>query len=255
MYYLKQHARVVSALTIREMQARFGNKPGGYIWALLDPLAHVTIMTMVFSALARVPALGNDFALFFASGYLPFTFYQGMSGFIAGSIRANKNLFSYPIVSPFDAVVARYTLQLVTSVMVTILVIAICTTEIEHVSGLKLETAIAPVFFASLMGLGMGMANVTLFNAYPLYEKVFVLVNRPLYLLSGVILIPDSMPKPIYHVLIWNPLVHVVMWFRVAIYPEYQAAGLDRLYVMEWAIVLLAFGFTLFTGAKTLREA
>ncbi|MBC7312962.1 MAG: ABC transporter permease, partial [Rhizobium sp.] len=39
--YFVTHMRIVSALLIREMSTRFGNKPGGYIWALLDPVAHV----------------------------------------------------------------------------------------------------------------------------------------------------------------------------------------------------------------------
>jgi len=236
------------------MQARFGSKPGGYIWAVVDPLAHVAIMTTIFSTLARVPALGNDFTLFFASGYLPFGFYQGMSSFIAGAVRSNKNLFSYPIVSPFDAAVARYVLQFITSVVVTVVVMLLCTNEGSRLHELSLAPAVEAVVVASLMGFGMGMANISLFADYPLYEKVFTLVNRPLYLLSGVIIIPDSLPGPISDMLMWNPLVHVVMWFRQAIYPEYAATGLDKLYVLECTSVLVMFGLCLFTASRTLRE-
>ena len=254
MYNLTQHLRVVAALVIREMQARFGSKPGGYIWAIVDPLAHVAIMTTVFSTLARVPALGNDFALFFASGYLPFGFYQGMSSFVAGAVRSNKNLFSYPNVSPFDAAVARFILQLITSVMVTVVVMLLCTSEGSRLHELSLAPAVQAVVVASLMGFGMGMANISLFAAYPLYEKVFGLINRPLYLLSGVILIPDNLPGPIFDALMWNPLVHIVMWFRQAIYPEYTANGLDKLYVIECASVLVMIGLCLFSSSRTLRE-
>ncbi|OBZ93156.1 sugar ABC transporter [Pararhizobium polonicum] len=236
------------------MQARFGSKPGGYIWAIVDPLAHVTIMTTIFSALARVPAIGSDFALFFASGYLPFIFYQGMSTFVAGAVRSNKNLFSYPIVSPFDAAVARYILQLITSVLVTIVVMLLSTSESTHLNQLNLGLAVEAVTVASLMGFGMGMANISLFADYPLYEKVFSLINRPLYLLSGVLLVPESMPGPIYDMLMWNPLVHIVMWFREAIYPEYTPTGLDKLYAIECTSVLLMIGLCLFTASKTLRE-
>ncbi|MCV9961162.1 ABC transporter permease [Pararhizobium sp. BT-229] len=254
MYHLTQHIRVVAALVIREMQARFGSKPGGYVWAVLDPLAHVAIMTVVFSTLARVPALGNDFALFFASGYLPFTFYQGMSSFVAGAVKSNRNLFSYPIVSPFDAAVARYILQFMTSVLVTIAVMLLCTSEGSHLHQLDLAPCVEAVAVASLMGFGMGMANISLFAAFPVYEKVFSLINRPLYLLSGVILIPDHMPAPVHDALMWNPLVHMIMWFRQGIYPEYAATGLDKLYVLECASVLLMIGICLFTASRTLRE-
>ncbi len=254
MYFLRQHFRVTSALVIREMEARFGSKPGGYIWAIADPLAHVMTMTALFSILARVPALGTDFALFFASGYLPFAFYQAMTSYVAATVKANKQLFSYPIVSPIDAVTARYILQLMTSIAVTIVVLAICTTEIRHIGDLDLWTAIQASTLASLMGLGLGMANIALFGAFPLYEQIFNMVNRPLFMVSGVILVPDSMPHPIYDYMMWNPLVHVIMWFRSAIYPEYGAIGLDKMFVVKTVIILIFFGLSLFTGSRMLRE-
>lgn len=254
LYILAQHLRVVAALIIREMQARFGSKPGGYAWAIVDPLAHVLTMTLIFSVFTRTPPLGTDFALFFASGFLPFTFYQGMSSFMAGAVRANKSLFSYPVVSPFDALVARYILQFVTSVVVAITVMLLCTSEASHLHSLDLMLAIEAVWMASLMGLGMGMINIALFERFPLYENIFSIINRPLYLLSGVIIIPDSLPGPVYNILLWNPLVHVVMWFRQAIYPEYSASGFDKLYVLKFASLLLVFGFYLFTMSRMLRE-
>lgn len=254
MYILTQHLRVVAALVIREMQARFGSKPGGYAWAIVEPLAYVATMTIIFSAFARVPALGSDFALFFASGYLPFSFYQGMSTFVAGAIRANKNLFSYPVVSPIDATVARYILQLVTSVVVTIVVMLLCTSEGSHLHQLDMGLAVEAAAMASLMGLGVGMMNIALFERFHLYENIFSIINRPMFMLSGVFLLPDSMPGPIYHGLMWNPLVHIVMWFRRAIYPEYAAAGLDKLFVVKFTSLILMIGLYLFTVSRVLRE-
>jgi len=254
LYIITQHLRVVVALVIREMQSRFGTKPGGYAWAIVDPLAHVATMTIIFSAFARTPAIGKDFGLFFASGYLPFTFYQGMSTFIAGAIRANKNLFSYPVISPFDAMVARYILQFVTSVAVTIVVMLLCTTEGGSLSQLNLGMAIEAAISASLIGMGIGMINVSLFEKFPLYENIFGIINRPMFMVSGVFMLPDSMPGPIHQTLMWNPLVHVVMWFRQAIYPEYMAYGIDKLYVLKCVCLVLATGLCLFSLSRKLRE-
>lgn len=44
---------MIFALLIREMATRFGSKPGGYLWAFLDPAAHILLMTAIFSAIAR----------------------------------------------------------------------------------------------------------------------------------------------------------------------------------------------------------
>ena len=167
-----------------------------YLWAILDPLAHVAMMTFLFQALARTPALGTDFALFFASGYLPFAAYQAMSTYMAGAVKANKNLFSYPVVAPVDAVLARYILQLVTSILVTIVVFVVCTAEPEHLHETNFGAAVASFFIATLFGLGVGLANIPLFNDYPLYEKIFSLINRPMFMISGVFFLPIHCQNP-----------------------------------------------------------
>lgn len=254
MYWLNQHIRVTAALIIRETAARYGNKPGGYIWAILDPLAHVLIMTVLFSVIARTPPLGTDFALFFATGYLPFSAYQGMSVFVASAVRANKNLFSYPIVAPIDAVVSRYILQFMTSVLVTIVIFAICTSETKHLHDINMGIVVASFTLATLLGVAVGMMNIPLFNDYPLWEKIFGLINRPLFMISGVLLLPDAMPGQIHDFLLWNPLVHIIMWFRTGIYPSYKAGGLDIMYVVEVAVVMIMIGLTLFTMSRSLRE-
>jgi capsular polysaccharide transport system permease protein len=254
MYWLKQHLRVSAALIIRETAARYGNKPGGYIWAILDPLAHVLLMSFLFKAIARAPAIGTDFALFFASGYLPFAAYQGMTAFMAGAVKANKNLFSYPVVAPIDAVVARYILQLLTSVLVTIIIFAVCTSEPEHFGSINLGNAVEAFMLATLLGLGVGMANIALFNDFPIYEKIFGLINRPMFLISGVFHLPDALPRQAHEFLMWNPLVHIIMWFRTGIFPGYKANGLDVGYVIGWAFFSIVIGFTLFTMSRSLRE-
>ncbi len=126
MNLIQRHRRVTAALIVREMSTRFGSMVrcrGGCLWAIFDPVAHVALMTLIFQAIARMPALDLSFPLFFASGYLPFAFYQRMSGFMAGTVKANKALFSYPIVTPFDAIVSRFILQLMTDTLVTILIL------------------------------------------------------------------------------------------------------------------------------------
>jgi capsular polysaccharide transport system permease protein len=253
MYWLIQHARVTAALIIRETASRYGSKPGGYVWAIIDPLAHVYMMTIIFGAIARVPALGTDFALFFATGYLPFLAYQGMSSFIAGAVKANKNLFSYPVVAPIDAVVARYILQLLTSALVTIMIFAFCTPEANHLNSIDPGTVVAAFESGTLLGLGVGLFNIPMFDNYPLYEQIFSLINRPMFLLSGVFFLPDSLPHPFQDVLLWNPIVHIIMWFRSGIYPEYEPPGLDIGYVAMVTAAICVSGFALFTTTRSLR--
>lgn len=252
---IKTHGRVVSALIVREMSTRFGNKAGGYLWAVLDPVGHIVLMTLVFSAIARTPPLGTNFALFFASGYLAMQFWQSMAGQIAGAISANKALLAYPIVSPIDVIVSRFTLQFLTTGFVTSLVIAGCMMIAEHTSRLHLMPMIEAAVVAAVLGLGIGMMNIVLFKKSSLYEKVYGILTRPMFIISGVFFLPESIPQPYRDYLLINPIAHVIMWFRTGIYPYYQATDLDRQYVMIFAGSALLIGFVCFTTAtRTLRS-
>lgn len=252
---IKQHLRVTAALIVREMSTRYGSKPGGYLWAVFDPVAHVAMMTILFQVFARMPALGLNFPLFFASGYLPFTFYQRMSSFTAATMKANKALLSYPIVSPFDAIVSRFILQLMTDSLVTVLILALIAEFGGVDQSMDYAGMLEAASGAAVLGLGIGTINIVLFSRSSLYEQVFGIVNRPLFMISGVFFLPETLPQPFRDLMLFNPLVHIIMWFRSAIYPEYRADGLDKGYLIEVALVCSVLGLTLLTASmRQIRE-
>nr|WP_274845974.1 hypothetical protein [Sinorhizobium meliloti] len=63
-----------------------------------------------------------------------------------------------------------------------------CRTADEH---RRIEATAA----AALLGLGIGTINIVMFARFPLYEQIFSIVNRPVFMISGVFL-PESLPNP-----------------------------------------------------------
>lgn len=255
MKLIRQHLRVTAALIVREMSTRYGSKPGGYLWAIFDPVAHVAMMTIIFQVFARMPALGLSFPLFFASGYLPLTFYQRMSSFMAGTMKANKALLSYPVVSPFDAIVSRFTLQLMTDALVSVLILFLIIEFAGVSQPMDLAGMVEAAAAGAILGLGIGTINIVMFARSALYEQIFGIINRPIFMISGVFFLPENLPSPFRDYILYSPLVHIIMWFRSSIYPEYRAAGLDRGYALEFAIVCIALGLVLLTTSmRQIRE-
>jgi len=250
--HIHTHIRVVFALLIREMEARFGSKPGGYVWALLDPASHIILMTLIFRAIARAPALGDSFPLFFATGYIGFQFYQAMAAYLNGAVKANKPLLSYPNVAPIDTIVARYFLQFGTTALVGIVVLGSVIAFMRVPVDLHWPALIEAAFVGSMLGLGNGLINNVMFVKYPLYEQVFSIINRPLFLISGVFFLPDSIPAPYKDIVLLNPLVHLTMLFRTGFYDEYRAIGLDTSYLYGFAFLTLFFGMVLFSSSAAL---
>lgn len=252
---LLTHVRVTCALMIREVSTRYGGKPGGYLWALLDPVAHIVIMTVIFGAIARMPALGSSFSLFFATGYLPFMFFQTMQAYVSGAIKANKGLLSYPVVSPFDTVTARYLVQAFTSFAIAIAVFEVIVLEDGITLDINYGALVGSCLLASFLGLGIGLINIFMYARYPVYEQLFSLFIRPMSLISGMFFLPDSMPHPYQDFLLYNPLCHIIILFRESVYREYRGTGLDTDYLLLFTTGCLVVGALLFTfGSKTIRE-
>lgn len=255
MYLIKQHVRVTAALIVREMSTRFGSKPGGYLWAIFDPVAHVGMMTIIFQAFARMPAIGLSFPLFFASGYLPFAFYQRMSSFLAGTMKANRTLLSYPVVSPFDAITSRFILQLMTDALVTLVIIFLIVKFDGVTQPMNIAGMVEAAGAAAVLGLGVGTMNIVMFARFSLYEQIFGIITRPLFMISGVFFLPENLPSPFREFILYNPLVHIIMWFRTNIYPEYRAEGLDKGYLIECALLCFVGGLALLTmSMREIRE-
>jgi capsular polysaccharide transport system permease protein len=235
---------------MREMSTRFGSKPGGYLWAFLDPVSHIVFLSIIFMAIARIPPLGTSFPLFFATGYIGFQFYQATAGYLNSAVSANKALLSYPSVAPIDTIAARYLLQLATTAIVGICVLGYIAFTLRHPVSIHLPSLLEAILAASTLALGFALANTVLFLKYPVYEKVFGIITRPLFLVSGIFYLPDSLPPIAKETILLNPLTHIVMQFRTGFYPQYRAVGYDGFYVWSLAAGCLFIGMLLFTTSR-----
>lgn len=250
MHHLAAHLRVVAALVVREMSTRFGRKPGGYIWALLDPAAHIAVLSTIFMAIAHRPALGTNFPLFFATGYIGFQFYQATAGYLNNAVDANRALLSYPNVAPIDTVIGRFILQLGTTAAIGVCVFTVIALISRNSIRLQWSYILEAGAAASLLALGVSLANNALFQKYPLYQKVYEIITRPMFLLSGVFYLPDALPHPAREIILLNPLAHIIILFRKGFYPEYRGAGLDSFYLYSCAFGMLFMGLLIFTGCR-----
>ncbi|KAA8610020.1 sugar ABC transporter permease [Salipiger aestuarii] len=238
-------ARIVSALILREMSTRYGRSPGGYLWALIEPLGAIAILSLGFSMLMRTPPLGSSFLLFFATGFVPFNLYMQLSGLLARSLNFSKALLAYPIVTWVDALVARALLNSLTGILVSYILLAV----LELLQGDPLAIDLIPVLqamgLALLVGVSMGTLNCALQGLIAIWTHVWTIFTRPLFLASGVIILYDSLPRLAQQILWYNPLMHVTGLMRRGFYPNYEASYVSIPYVIGVSLGLLFMGVVL----------
>lgn len=235
-------ARAVASLMLREMASSYGRSPGGYLWAVLEPVAGIALLTLVFSAMFRAPALGSSFATFYATGLLPFILFTDVQNKVAQSLNYSRPLLAYPTVTFIDAIAARFLLNLMTQIMVSVMVIYGCMVLFPDEARPELTIVFETWAMAALFGLATGTMNCFLFTRFPMMVQIWGIIMRPMFIISGIMFIYDAIPAAYQGYLWWNPLIHIVGWARKGFYSTYDADYASPLYVVIVSLILLVFG-------------
>ncbi len=237
--------RSIGALILREVSTTYGTRSGGYFWAIAEPVGGIILLTMIFSSGLRTPPVGTNFAIFYATGMLPFTGFMQLSGKVAGAIRASKALLAYPAVTFMDAVLARVFVNVVMQLLIAYLIftgiLLLYETRTDpQILGIALSFAMAFVF-----AVGVGAFNCFMFAAFPWWRFVWGIITRPLFFMSCIFFIFDAIPQPYQSWLWWNPLVHVVGQMRKSFYPNYTGDYVSVAYCFAVGLTLMVVGFAL----------
>jgi len=251
----RRTARTVGALILREMGSTYGRSPGGYLWVILEPIGAILVLSLAFSLMLRSPGLGTSFFLFYATGYLPFDLFQNISARTAGALNYSRPLLAYPGVTWIDAVMARFILNTLTTGTVFCIITTGTLLLVDTRTVLDIGPILTGMGLAACLGLGVGLMNCLLRGLYPVWGNIWGILNRPLFLASGVFFLYEDMPPFAQDILWWNPLLHVAGWVRTGFYPTYHASYVSLAYGYGIALVLIAFGLLLLRAHyKTVLE-
>lgn len=237
--------RSVFALMLREMVTTYGRSPGGYLWAVLEPIAAITLLSLAFSMAFRAPSLGVSFPLFYATGYLPFMLFLDVANKTATAIRFSKPLLSFGALTLLDVVAARYLLNLLTHLLVAALVFSGLLLFFETRAGLDPAVIAGGFAMAALLAFGVGAVNAYLFLAFPAWERLWQMATRPLFIISGVFFLFEDLPQKIAQALWYNPLFHITGAVRQGFYPNYSGDYIEPIFLFGLGLGLGCLGLLL----------
>lgn len=243
-YALREHARTVGALIMREALTRFGQSRIGYLWAVIEPAVFIGLFIALRSYVNTTVPVGESVALFLMSGIVAARLVLGMAGRIGSSIRSNMQLLIYPLVQPLDMIEARCVLETLTAMVVMVLFFGGLLLVADNAAINDFPRFTEAAMAAMLLGCAIGSFNAVFGAIVPIWEKVWPILNLPLFLTSGAFFVPSTMPPTVVSIVQWNPVLHVVEWFRTAIYLDYRDI-LDPVYPVSMSIGLIAAAIVL----------
>jgi capsular polysaccharide transport system permease protein len=234
--------RTITALILREMESTYGRSPGGYVWAVLQPVGMIVLLSLAFSLLVHKPALGTSFMFFYATGYLPFDMYASLASKITSALIYSRPLLAYPRVTWVDTIIARLILNTLTLITVFAVVISGIMLLNDTHARFDIFSVMVGLGMAVTLGLGVGLMNCLLTGLFPVWTIIWGILSRPLFLASGVLFLLEGMPRHVQNVLWWNPLVHVTALVRKGFYPTYDGSFISVTYGYGFGLILIAVG-------------
>lgn len=235
------------ALFLRELKTRFGGRWLGVFWALLEPLAHIAIMMLIFGYIRHRVLPGVDFPMFLLVGLVPFFMFKNLTLRGMEAVDSNRGLFGYRQVKPIDPLVSRAMLEVALYSAVYLIMLAFMA---------WIGYAVVPARPLELMGIstvllvfgfGLGLLFAVATDELPNARSFIRISFMPLYLMSGIIFPVSALPPQVLPWLLWNPILHAIEISRGYFFEQYHVLpAISGAYVAAWAIGALVLGLSLY---------
>ncbi|MBB2325342.1 ABC transporter permease [Escherichia coli] len=249
---LEVQQAAVKALFLREIKTRFGKYRLGYLWAILEPAAHLLVLLTIFGFIMHRTMPDISFPVFLLNGLIPYFIFSSIATRSIGAIGANQGLFNYRPVKPIDTIIARSLLEVLIYCGVYIVLMAFVALLGEEFTVINIITIILTWIFLTLFSFGIGLIFMVVGNTFPESEKFLPILIKPLYFISCIMFPLHSIPKEYWPMLLWNPLIHVVELSRESVVIEYKSDGVSLQYLAISALISLFIGLALY---RTREEA
>lgn len=247
---VKSRSGIVYALILRDMRTRFGHSHLSFLIAIGWPFVHLLVLISIMAFVHKLAPIGGDPFVFVASGVLAYIlcFYPART--MGMALESNRSLFLFPVVRPFDVIIARAVIEFITSFIVVILLFvtaALIGVDLVPVDNFLFASGVLAIIYFSL---SLGIVNVVISSVFRMWNLVFALTMLGLYTTSGVFFVPAIMPPALREVIWYNPLFHAIEWIRSAYYEGYGDGMLSKTYFIAMGTVFLLVGLL---GERFLR--
>lgn len=244
----------ITALFFREMKTRFGRHYRlGYIWAILEPALHMSVMLLIFTYIRDRSMSGISFAVFLVNGVIVFSVFSHIVNSAMHAINANRGLLDYRPIHPIDTVLARAILETVLSAGVYLFFMIFLNIIGEEFVITDLLTLITTIILLVIFSCGLGLILMVVSALYPEASKPLPVIIQMLYFLSGVIFPLYRIPYEYQNYVTWNPILHAVELTRLSAisgYEKYLMRDISLFYLAECTLVILFLGLVLYRSQQ-----
>ena len=238
-----RYRELIWALALKELKIRYKRSVLGFLWALLNPLLFMAVLTMVFTVI--MPINKHHYAVFVLSTLIPWTFFAQSLSYATESIVGNADLIKKvkvaKLVFPVAALVSN---------MINLLLSLIPLALIVLFTGLPFYWTWIflpiPLLALTLITLGMNFFFATANVYYRDVSHILQIVLQLWFYLCPIFYSPDFVPAKYQLFFKLNPMIYVLNGFRLSTYNGMLPTWKNILASFVCGFAALFIGFRIF---------
>lgn len=235
------YRELIWALAMKELRVRYKRSVLGFVWALLNPLLMMIVLTLVFGTIMRFSI--DHYAIFLLSMLLPWTFFTQALTYSVESVVGNADLLKKvhiaKVVFPVAAVVSNIVNFLLSLIPLALLVLVLRFPL--HWTWIYLPVPMLGLFLFTL-GTSLFLAAINVF--FRDISHIIQIILSAWFYFSPIIYSLDFIPAKHRWLFKLNPMLYVLNGFRLSIYygllPQFTSVAMSL--ACGVAAVLIGYG-------------
>jgi len=233
----------------REFQVKYQNSILGAAWNVLNPLAMITVYTVIFSQVmkAKLPGVSDTFAysIYLCAGILTWGLFseiisRGQNVFIEQANLIKK--ISFPrICLPIIVIINGLLNFIIVFTLFTLFLIL--THEFPGITFLSIiPLTLVLVIFAIGLGITLGVMNVFFRDV----GMLFSIILQFWFWLTPIVYSPAILPAQFQNIIRFNPMLGIITSFQRVLVQHQWPHWPDLIYPLALGLVLCMLGMRLF---------
>lgn len=247
---LRKRVRIIDALLLRELMARFGHHNVGFLWQVLEPLMLMVGVMLAWSLIYGERNHGVLVLPLVLTGYSVLTLWRHMTGRLTHTFRHASGLLFHRDVRPADILVARGILESIGTLvsffvaLLPLLLIGVMKPVDDYLVLLGAWSLMCVFSFGAAMII-TALAHFS--DAFDRFVQPVMYIILPL---TGVFYMVFWLPPAAQKIVLYSPLVHISEMMRAGYFGSDVPTSWDPVYVLYWTIAVNAVGWVLVLKAQ-----
>ena len=238
-----RYRELVWALAMKELKVRYKRSVLGFLWALLNPMLLMLVLTVVFSTIfgASIP----HYAVFILSALLPWTFFSQSLAYGAESVVGNADLIKKVRVPKSIFVLAAVTSNMINLLLsfIPLILIVFAVGQPFHATWAYLPV---PMLALLIFTLGASFFFATANVFYRDVAHILQVILQVWFYLTPILYKTELFPVKWRWLFKLNPVIFVINGFRLSVYdgmlPRLQSVGAS----FACGLLALVIGYSIF---------